>query len=58
MKTLMQVSGGILIFVAIADFVASYMGINLTPFLPDVISRFSPIIIGGIGWLVVSAGNK
>jgi len=58
MKTLMQMSGGILIFVAIADFVASYIGINLTPFLPDGISRFSPIIIGGIGWLLVSAGNK
>jgi hypothetical protein len=58
MKTLMQMSGGILIFVAIADFVASYLGINLTPFLPDGISRFSPIIIGGIGWLLVSAGNK
>tara|TARA_B100001059_G_scaffold122287_1_gene122232 strand:- start:520 stop:696 length:177 start_codon:yes stop_codon:yes gene_type:complete len=58
MKTLMQMSGGILIFVAIADFVASYLGINLTPFLPDGIARFSPIIIGGIGWLLVSAGNK
>ncbi len=54
----MQMSGGILIFVAIADFVASYLGINLTPFLPDGIARFSPIIIGGIGWLLVSAGNK
>lgn len=58
MKTLMQMSGGILIFVAIADFVASYLGINLTPFLPDGIARFSPIIFGGIGWLLVSAGNK
>ena len=54
----MQMSGGILIMVAIADFVASYMGINLTPFLPDGISRFSPIIIGAIGGLLVSAGNK
>ena len=58
MKTLMQMSGGILIMVAIADFVASYMGVNLTPFLPDGISRFSPIIIGAIGGLLVSAGNK
>lgn len=58
MKTFMQMIGGILIMVAIADFVASYMGINLTPFLPDGISRFSPIIIGAIGGVLLSAGNK
>ena len=54
----MQMIGGILIMIAIADFVASYMGINLTPFLPDGISRFSPIIIGAIGGVLLSAGNK
>jgi len=58
MKTFMQMIGGILIMIAIADFVASYMGINLTPFLPDGISRFSPIIIGAIGGVLLSAGNK
>lgn len=58
MKTFMQMIGGILIMVAIADFVASYMGINLTPFLPDGISRFSPIIIGVIGGALLNAGNK
>ena len=58
MKNFMQMIGGILIMIAIADFVASYMGINLTPFLPDGISRFSPIIIGAIGGVLLSAGNK
>ena len=58
MKKIMQGIGSLLIIFAIADFGLSYMGINLTPFLPDGIARFSPIIIGGIGWLLVSAGNK
>ena len=46
MKKIMQGIGSILIIFAIADFGLSFMGINLTPFLPDGISKFSPIIIG------------
>ena len=55
MKKAMQAIGGILIIFAIADFVLSYMGINLTPFLPEGISRFSPIIIGLIGGAILKA---
>ena len=46
MRSIMQVIGSLLIIFAIADFGLSYMGYNLTPFLPDGISRFSPIVIG------------
>ena len=45
----MQIIGGILIVFAIADFGLSWIGINLTPFLPPEISRFSPIAIGLLG---------
>tara|TARA_B100001057_G_scaffold79904_1_gene75078 strand:- start:332 stop:556 length:225 start_codon:yes stop_codon:yes gene_type:complete len=50
----MQIIGYILIIFAVADFGLSYMGINLTPFLPNQIATFSPIIIGGIGYFLVS----
>ena len=49
MTKIMQSIGTLLIFFAIADFGLSYMGVNLTPFLPDGLSRFSPIIFGLIG---------
>ena len=49
MKSIMQGIGSLLIIFAMLDFGLSYMGYNLTPFLPDGISRFSPIIIGLIG---------
>ena len=58
MKTIMQGIGGILIIFAIADFGLSYLGYNLTPFLPDGISRFSPIIIGLIGGALLKADWK
>ena len=54
----MQGIGGILIIFAIADFGLSYLGYNLTPFLPDGISRFSPIIIGLIGAALLKADWK
>ena len=50
----MQIIGYILIIFAVADFGLSYMGINLTPFLPNQIATFSPIIIGGIGYFLVN----
>ena len=40
------------------DFGLSYMGYNLTPFLPDGISRFSPIIIGLIGGALINIDWK
>ena len=54
----MQGIGGILIIFAIADFGLSYLGYNLTPFLPDGISSFSPIIIGLIGGALLKADWK
>ena len=50
----MQIIGSILIILAIADFGLSWLGINLTPFLPDAISRFSPIILGGLGYFFLN----
>tara|TARA_B100000242_G_scaffold215658_1_gene157331 strand:- start:264 stop:440 length:177 start_codon:yes stop_codon:yes gene_type:complete len=58
MKKIMQGIGSILIIFAIADFGLSFMGINLTPFLPDGISRFSPIIIGLLGGALIKADWK
>lgn len=58
MKSIMQGIGGILIIFAIADFGLSYLGYNLTPFLPDGISSFSPIIIGLIGGALLKADWK
>lgn len=51
----MHILGYILIIFALADFASSWMGINLTPFLPSAIAQFSPIIIGGIGYLLLNA---
>tara|TARA_B100000959_G_scaffold271613_1_gene319944 strand:- start:601 stop:834 length:234 start_codon:yes stop_codon:yes gene_type:complete len=53
----MQVIGYIFIIFAFADFGLSWMGYNLTPFLPPAISKFSPIIIGGIGYFFLNAQN-
>ena len=58
MRSIMQGIGGILIIFAIADFGLSYLGYNLTPFLPDGISRFSPIIIGLIGGALLKVDWK
>tara|TARA_A100001234_G_C12438748_1_gene306021 strand:+ start:400 stop:588 length:189 start_codon:yes stop_codon:yes gene_type:complete len=54
----MQIIGYILIIFAVADFGLSYMGINLTPFLPNQIATFSPIVIGGIGYFFLNASSK
>ena len=53
----LQIIGGILLVFAIADFGLSWVGINLTPFLPPEISRFSPIVIGLIGGALLKAGD-
>ena len=45
-----QIIGGILIAFGVADFGLSWFGINLTPFLPPDIARFSPVafmVVGG-----------
>ena len=56
-KVIIAIIGGLLVIFAFADFGSSYMGYNLTPFLPDGIARFSPIIIGGIGGLLIKIGS-
>ena len=53
----MQIIGYILIIFAIADFGLSWVGINLTPFLPNQIATFTPIVIGGIGYLFLNANS-
>ena len=53
-KLIMQIIGYILIIFAVADFGLSWVGINLTPFLPNQLAAFSPIVIGGIGYFFVN----
>ena len=54
----MKVLGGIFIFIGLADFLLSLAGINLTPFLPRQIGRFTPIIFGFIGGLLLKQSAK
>ena len=54
----MQILGYIFIVLGLADLGLSWMGINLTPFLPDTIARFSPIIFGGIGVFCLNASKS
>ena len=52
----LQVIGGLFILFAIADFALSWMGTNLTGFMGPV-SRFSPIIFGLIGTVLMNSGK-
>ena len=54
----MKILGGIFIFIGLADFILSLVGINLTPFLPRQIGRFTPIIFGFIGGLLLKQSAK
>ena len=49
-----NIIGILLIIFAILDFFLSLGGINLTPFLPSLISQFTPIVIGGIGFVLLT----
>ena len=51
--SVLQVLGGILLVFAAADFILSWMGVNLTPFMGSA-SRFSPIIFGVIGTVLMN----
>ena len=53
----LQVIGGLFILFAIADFALSWMGTNLTEFMGSV-SRFSPIIFGLIGTVLMNSGKE
>tara|TARA_B100000029_G_C16888002_1_gene709267 strand:+ start:123 stop:386 length:264 start_codon:yes stop_codon:yes gene_type:complete len=52
-----RIIGGILIVFGAADFLLSWAGINLTPFLPPEIARFSPIAFVLIGGAIINAGS-
>ena len=52
-----QILGGLMIGFAAIDFIASYAGVNLTPFLGSA-SRFSPIVFGVIGSILVNYNSK
>jgi hypothetical protein len=53
-----RIVGIILVIAGVADFGLSYMGINLTPFLPPAISKFSPMILGGLGLLILNGQSS
>ena len=52
-----QILGGLMIGFAAIDFIASYAGVNLTPFLGSA-SRFSPIVFGLIGSALLNSNSK
>ena len=52
-----QIIGLILIIFGVADFALSWLGINLTPFLPHEIARFSPIAFMLVGGAIMNAGS-
>ena len=53
----LQIIGGLFILFAIADFALSWVGTNLTGFMGPI-SRFSPIIFGLIGSVLMSSGKE
>lgn len=52
-----QILGGLMIGFAAIDFITSFAGINLTPFLGSA-SRFSPIVFGLIGSALLNSNSK
>ena len=54
--SVLQVLGTLLLVFAAADFILSWMGINLTAFMGPT-SRFSPIIFGLIGTVLINTGK-
>ena len=55
--SVLQVLGTLLLVFAAADFVLSWMGINLTPFM-GAASRFSPIIFGVTGTVLMNLNKE
>tara|TARA_X000000950_G_scaffold281250_1_gene377497 strand:- start:4066 stop:4278 length:213 start_codon:yes stop_codon:yes gene_type:complete len=55
--SVLQVLGTLLLVFAAADFILSWMGINLTAFMGPV-SRFSPIIFGLIGTVLINSSKE
>ena len=54
--SVLQILGSLFLIFAVADFAVSWMGINLTPFMGSA-SRFSPIIFGVIGSVLINMNN-
>ena len=55
-SSILQVLGFLLVGFAMADFVLSWAGVNLTSFMGSA-SRFSPMIFGFIGATLMSIGK-
>ena len=55
--SVLQILGSLLLIFAVADFALSWMGVNLTPFMGSA-SRFSPIIFGVIGSVLINMNKK
>ena len=55
-NSILQILGLLLVIFAIADFVLSWAGVNLTSFMGGA-SRFSPMIFGFIGATLMSVGK-
>ena len=55
--SVLHVLGTLLLVFAAADFVLSWMGVNLTPFMGSA-SRFSPIIFGVIGSVLLNMNKE
>ena len=55
--SVVQVLGALFLLFAAADFILSWMGFNLTPFMGSA-SRLSPIIFGFIGAALMNINNK
>ena len=53
----MEIIALIFYVAAVIDFVMSWLGYNLTYFLGEA-SRFSPIILGGIGFVIQKLGES
>ena len=51
--SILQILGSLFLIFAVADFILSWMGVNLTPFMGSA-SRFSPIIFGVIGSVLLN----
>ena len=55
--SVLQMLGTLFLVFAAADFVLSWMGVNLTPFMGPA-SRFSPIIFGLIGTVLMNVNKE
>ena len=55
--SVVQVLGALFLLFAAADFILSWMGVNLTPFMGPA-TRFSPIIFGVIGTVLINLNKE